>query len=683
MIENTLAQALSPYLLQHADQPVQWQEWNVDSLALARRLDRPILLSIGYSACHWCHVMAEECFEDDRIAELMNDHFVNIKVDREERPDLDRIYQMAHQLITGQGGGWPLTVFLDPNTQAPFFAGTYFPPEPRQGTLGMAQLLERISTIWQTRRDELEDQQKLLHQALKAIAQPRDAQSKSVPEELAETLLGQLGSRFDERHGGFGQAPKFPQAPLLAFLASQAGDDQADQMLSDTLDAITRYGLRDHVGGGFFRYSTDQAWEIPHFEKMLSDNALILSLLTHAAQRWPHRDFEAAAIELVAWLIRDMALDGGGFAASQDADTADGEGAFYVWTLNQVQQALPPELRDLAVEAYGLDGPANFSDSHWHLIRARDDQELLRPGLEAARIDERLCAARDALIKARQTRERPQRDDKLIGSWNGLMIEALGQAGRTFKRPDWLALAADALDAVAVRLFGNEPPFSVWRQVGPAGRGAQIANLDDHANVLLACLEVLSCRFESRWFNLARRLARRIQQQFIDPETGACYFTPREQRGLLTRPLAFADDATPAGAARAVEGLVRLGHLCGDASLGASARWILQGAGGDLSSSPMGHASLVTAAMSAERPARQVLIGGPGDEPERWHRAIIHRLDLHAYLIPPEVELEEPPTLVQSIQALDQPSAMVCEGMRCLAPIHCLDELNQALRARR
>ncbi len=695
MTENTLADALSPYLLQHADQPVHWQEWTADTLALARRLDRPILLSIGYSACHWCHVMAEESFDDPDIAAVMNAHFVNIKVDREERPDLDRIYQLAHQLLTGQGGGWPLTMFLDPATQAPFFAGTYFPPEPRHGLLGMAQLLERIHAIWQTRRDELEDQQKQLHQALKAIAQPRDSQSTSDAEELAETLLGQLASRFDARHGGFGQAPKFPQAPVLEFLAARGGDDQAEQMLADTLDAITRFGLRDHVGGGFFRYATDAAWEVPHFEKMLSDNALILSLLTRAAQRWPHHDFEAAAVELVDWLAREMRLDGGGFASSQDADTGDGEGAFYVWTPGQVAQALAPALSELALEAYGLDGPANFGDAHWHLIRARDDQELLRPGLDPAQLHHQLQSIRRDLLEARQQRERPARDDKLIGAWNGLMIEALGQAGRAFDRPDWLTLAAESLDAVAVRLFGNEPPYSVWRSIGRSdgrsdeksdgnsdgqqGRGAQIANLDDHANVLLACLELLCWRFESRWFNLARRLARRIQQQFIDPETGACYFTPNEQPGLLTRPLAFADDATPAGAARAVEGLTRLGHLCGDASLEASARWILQGAGGDMASSPLGHAGLITAAVSADQPARQVLIGGPGDEAEAWHRAIRQRLDLHAYRIAPGIELEDPPALIQSIQALDEPSAIVCEGTRCLAPIHSLDELHQLL----
>jgi len=680
MTENRLADALSPYLLQHRDQPVHWQEWNADSLALARRLDRPILLSIGYSACHWCHVMAEESFDDPTIAALMNAYFVNIKVDREERPDLDRIYQLAHQLLTGRGGGWPLTVFLDPDSHAPFFAGTYFPPEPKAGMPGLGVLLERIHQIWTTRREELGDQQRQVHQALKAISQPRDGSEHVEADELAEQVLGQLASRFDARHGGFGTAPKFPQPPVLEFLTHRAGDEQADQMLSDTLEAITRFGLRDQLGGGFFRYSTDAAWEIPHFEKMLSDNALLLDLLARAAARWPHRDFRTAAEDLVGWARREMQLEGGGFAASLDADSEDGEGAFYLWTPKQFEATLDPDLLELASDAFGLDGPANFEDRAWHLIRARDDRELAARfgGDEALR--EQLDRIRSQLMQARTRRAPVHRDDKLIGAWNGLMIEALARAGRLLRQPDWQSCAAEALDAVAVRLFGNEPPYSVWRATADGrGRGAQIANLDDHANVLLASLELLSWRFESRWFNLARRLGRRIQQHFIDPETGACYFTPAEQRDLLTRPLALADDATPAGAARAVEGLARLGHLCGDAALLSSAEWIVQGAGGDMSSSPLGHAGLITAALRLREPVPQVLIGGTGDEADQWLEMIAMEPACQAYRIDPSTELEDPPELIRQIQGFDRPTAIVCDGMRCLAPVHSLDELRSAL----
>ncbi|MEN1727095.1 MAG: thioredoxin domain-containing protein [Pseudomonadota bacterium] len=679
MTDNRLADALSPYLLQHRDQPVHWQPWDLESLALARRLDRPILLSIGYSACHWCHVMAHESFDDSDIADLMNEHFVNIKVDREERPDLDRIYQLAHQLLTGRGGGWPLTVFLDPESHAPFFAGTYYPPEPRSGMMGFNQLLDRIQTIWNTRRDELGQQQRQVQQALSAISQPRDSTEAAAPDELAEALMGQLASRFDQRHGGFGGAPKFPQAPLLEFLSNRKNDEQAEQMLSDTLIGITRFGLQDQLGGGFFRYATDAAWEIPHFEKMLSDNALLLGQLAQAAHRWPHRNFQASAEALVEWLQREMALPEGGFAASQDADSDDGEGRYYLWTKATFEAALPPGLRELASEAYGLDGPPNFDDQQWHLLRARDEQELRSIENDTQRLSERLASAQALLLEARSERTAPDRDDKLIGSWNGLMIESLAQAGRLLDRPDWLEAAAQAFDAVAVKLFGNEPPYSVWRSLDGQGKAAQIANLDDHANVLLAGLELLSWRFEPRWFNLVRRLARRIQRQFIDPETGACFFTPLEQSGLVTRPLAFSDDATPAGSARAVEGLTRLGHLCGDPALLASARWIVQGASGDMASAPLGHAGLITAANRLEQPAPQLLIGGAGEAPALWHRSAQSDRGIHAFHIAPDLDLEEPSELIASIQSLTEPTAILCVGECCLAPIHDEDDLRREL----
>lgn len=675
MTGNQLTNALSPYLLQHADNPVHWLEWSSESLALARRLDRPILLSIGYSACHWCHVMAHESFEDEQIAERINRQFISIKVDREERPDLDRIYQLAHQLLTGRGGGWPLTVFLDPQSQAPFFAGTYFPPEPRTGMISFGQLLERIADVWANRRDELRDQQLQVQQALKAISQPRTADEINSPEELADTLVAQLASSFDQRHAGFGSAPKFPQPPWLTLLAARVDDEQASQMFSDTLQAIVDFGLRDHIGGGFFRYCVDEAWEIPHFEKMLSDNALLLGLLTDAAVRWPHRGFKDVCIELVDWLSRDMAIEGGGFAASLDADTDDGEGAFYVWTADQFKAALEPAAAALSIEAYGLDGPANFGGKYWHPIRVRDLDELTAPGRNRDQVKTQLGSARKLLLQARSQRSQPARDDKLIASWNGLAIEQLARAGRLLDQPDWVDLAAASLDAVAVRLFGQDPPRAVWRN----GRSAHPATLDDHTNVLLACLELLQSRFESRWFNLARRLARRIDRQFVDEHSGACYLTALEHEALVTRPLAFSDDATPAGAAQAVRGIMGLGHLCGDAGLLKLADWILAGAAGDMASAPMAHAGLIHAALEAADPPPQVLIGGPTSQTDAWLKTLTSRQNLRAYRIDPDQPLEEPPALIQSVQQFDRPTAIVCTGMKCLAPAHSLDELNAAI----
>ncbi|MGY6553659.1 MAG: thioredoxin domain-containing protein [Wenzhouxiangella sp.] len=682
-LSNVLNRSLSPYLLQHAGNPVHWQEWHHDTLALARRSQRPILLSIGYSACHWCHVMARESFESDAVAERMNAHFINIKVDREERPDLDRIYQLSHQLLTGKGGGWPLTVFLDPDSQAPFFAGTYFPPEARHGLISFPELLQRIHEIWTTRRDELRAQHVQVQEALQAIAQPRPGDGS--PAQAAEALRGQLAASFDREHGGFGTAPKFPQAPLLLALEDlvnldQGADEDSERMLADSLEAMARFGLFDQLGGGFFRYATDAAWEIPHFEKMLSDNGLLLGLYARAARRWQSPRLKAVVEKTVGWLLGTMQLDNGAFAASLDADSAGSEGAFYLWTPTQVRSALPPEQARLFCARYGLDGPPNFDpggdDPAWHLITARGLDELTDAERDRSAVAALLAAASEALRQRRAQGPAPTKDDKLIASWNGLVIASLAEAGRLLDRADWQAEAGRALDAVAIELFGHEPPRAVWRQ----GRSAQLANLEDHAALLLACLELLQWRFEPRWFNLARRIARRIERQFCDPETGAMYLTPAEQEPLLTRPLAFSDDATPAGAGLAVIGLLRLGHLCGDAALLRLAEHTLNAAGGDAERSPAGHATLIRAGLEAEQPRWQLLLGGPSDALQSVARA---HPAVQRFVIPADTALDDWPPNLGALAAAEQPTAILCAGTRCLGPWHAAEDLEAALKAER
>ncbi|MCC5864827.1 MAG: thioredoxin domain-containing protein [Wenzhouxiangella sp.] len=672
---NELDQALSPYLLQHADNPVHWLEWNAESLALARQLNRPILLSVGYSACHWCHVMAHESFENERVAGLMNRHFVNIKVDREERPDLDRIYQLAHQLLTGRGGGWPLTVFLDPDSQAPFFAGTYFPLAPRPGLLDFPSLLERINEIWSTRQDELRAQNLQVQQALKAIAQPRPAAAGTDLSEVAEGLVGQLAARFDNRHGGFGDAPKFPQAPVLALLADLADDEQAAQMLADTLTAMARHGLFDHLGGGFFRYCVDAAWEIPHFEKMLSDNALLLELYARAAQRWQRPDFHEACERTVSWLTGEMALNGGCFGASQDADSSDGEGAYYLWTPNQVRDLLPAAQAELLMARYGLDGPPNFEEKAWHLVTARDVDELTTTAQGRDQAEAELTRARQLLLQARRQRPQPGRDDKLIGAWNGLTIAALSRAGRLLERSDWLDMAAEALNALAPRLFGQDPPRSVWRN----GRSAQTATLDDLAAVLDACMSLLQWRFEPRWFNLARRIGRRIIAQHVDDQTSAVYLTPVDHEPLLTRPLALADDATPSGAGLALQGLFRLAQLCGDSRLHRQCELILNAALGDIAASPIGHASLIRAGLAMQRGGSQVLITGDAEVTGAWHRALFFGHGVAVFHLPHDLALEEPPALLAALLDGGDNRAVICDELACRAPVGSLEALIMAL----
>ncbi|NDY95907.1 thioredoxin domain-containing protein [Wenzhouxiangella limi] len=674
-LRNQLDRALSPYLLQHADNPVHWLEWSRESLELARRTQRPILLSIGYSACHWCHVMAEESFADEPTAELMNEHFVNIKVDREERPDLDRIYQLAHQLLSGRGGGWPLTVFLDPDSQAPFFAGTYFPPEPRHGLIGFSDLLARIQEIWSTRRDELRAQHLQVQEALQAIASPHP--DESGPAGAADDLIGQLAARFDAEHAGFGTSPKFPQAPVLMALESLIDhDDQAERMLADTLDAIARYGLRDHLGGGFFRYATDAAWEIPHFEKMLSDNALLLGLFARAARRWDHAGYRGLSEQTVNWLLREMRLDNGAFAASCDADSQDGEGAFYVWTPQQVRTLLPADQADIFCARFGLDGPPNFESRAWHPVISKDFDELTDGGRDRKAITALLDEALATLLAARNQRPAPPIDDKLVGSWNGLAIASLAEAGRLLGRKDWREQAARALDAVAISLFGHEPPRAVWRR----GRSAQNASLDDHAAALLACLELLQWRFERRWFNLARRIARRIEQQFTDPESGAMYFTSVDHEPLLTRPLAYTDDATPAGAGLAIRGLLRLGDLTGEPTLLAAAERSLRAAAGDAKRTPLAYATLISAALETTQTRAQILLAGPAEQLAAMQRAADQYPAVACYRIPVLDPEDEPPTQLAELASAQSPLAILCRGRRCLAPIRNAAELATALR---
>jgi uncharacterized protein YyaL (SSP411 family) len=552
---NRLADETSPYLLQHADNPVQWQPWGEQALAQARALNRPILLSIGYSACHWCHVMAHECFEDEAVAAVMNERFINIKVDREERPDLDQIYQTAHQMLASRPGGWPLTVFMTPDG-APFYAGTYFPKQPSRGLPGFADLCERIAELYQNRRTDIALQNR---QLLDVLATLQPTATTTAPLDAAaiashrDMLLGSL----DEQFGGFGGAPKFPHPTDLAFLLPL--DDQARQGALLTLRRMAEGGLYDQLAGGFFRYCVDAAWQIPHFEKMLYDNALLLPVYADAWRHTGEPLFARVVEQTIDWALGEMQLPEGGFASSLDADSEGEEGRFYLWQAADVHTLLGADEWRVASRHWGLADGANFEHSAWHL-------RVAAPlAVEDATA---LAAAREKLLAARQTRTRPGRDDKVLTGWNALMIEGLARAGQVFGRSDWLAAARRALAFLTAELWRSDRLLATWR----GGRAHLSAYLDDYAFLLAAVNALMAADFRDQEADLARRLADSLLRHFEDHDKGGFYFTADDHEQLIHRPKPAHDNATPAGNAVAARALLALGARFGNAAYAAAAR---------------------------------------------------------------------------------------------------------------
>lgn len=599
---NALAQASSPYLLQHQDNPVDWQEWNEAALARARAENRPILLSIGYAACHWCHVMAHESFENPEIAAVMNRHFVNIKVDREERPDLDTVYQQALALM-GQQGGWPLTMFLTPEG-GPFWGGTYFPPEPRYGRPGFPQLLEQVAELYRQGNDRITSNRTALVQALQRLSSP---QAGGLPTpDLARRVARELAEQFDTIHGGLGAAPKFPQAPLLRLIwdvGLRTRDPVLRRRTLHTLSRIAQGGIYDHLGGGFARYSVDAAWLVPHFEKMLYDNAQLLSLLGSAWAATGDPLFKERAEETVGWLTREMMVDGA-FASSLDADSEGEEGRFYVWDAAEIDRLLGEDAAMFRL-AYGVTAGGNWEG---HNILHRLHEPSL-PGPEEA---ERLRRCREILMVAREKRVRPGRDDKVLADWNGLTIAALAETAGLLDRPDWLDLARGAFEAVRRHMSEGDRLFHSWR----AGRRLPMAFLDDYAQMSRAALALFQATGEKPFLDRAQAWIERCQEEFADPEGGGWFMAPAASDGPVVRPKSAHDGPTPAAVGTLADVLATLWHLTGEDRYRQRAEATLEAFSGDAQRSLHSHATLLLAAnMLAE--ATQVVIVGDEATPGR------------------------------------------------------------------
>ena len=549
---NRLAHETSPYLLQHAHNPVDWYPWGPEALNRARAQDKPIFLSIGYAACHWCHVMERESFENGRTAAFLNDRFVAIKVDREERPDLDAIYMDAVQHMTG-GGGWPMSVFLTPQGK-PFYGGTYFPDQPRHGLPSFTQVLAGVDQAWRERRGDVEESAGSLASAVSAQMAPTHGTAEIDPKTLDAAVLDtvRLGLErdFDARHGGWGGAPKFPQPMTIEFLLRRQaldGDQRSLAMARRTLDGMAAGGIYDHLGGGFARYATDAVWLVPHFEKMLYDNAQLARVYTHAWQLTHEPRYAAVVEETIGFVLRELRTADGGFASSLDADTDGEEGATYTWTKTEIDDVLGDEAAEFDA-AYGVTPNGNW-----------EGRTILARPIGAAD-SERLAIARGRLFEARQRRPQPARDGKVLTAWNGLMIGALADAAAAFGRSDWADAAAAAADLLLSKARNQDGHlFRSWKD----GRAKHAGVLEDYADLADGLLALYEATFDERWFGAACQLADTILAHFADP-AGGFFDTADDHEALIARPKGLQDNAVPSGGAMAVTVLLKLAALTGE-----------------------------------------------------------------------------------------------------------------------
>jgi len=602
-VANRLARESSPYLLLHAENPVDWYPWGEEAFERARAEDKPIFLSVGYSTCYWCHVMERESFSNPAVAREMNEGFVCIKVDREERPDVDEIYMTATQLIA-RAGGWPNSVFLTPELK-PFFAGTYFPPRDVSGRPGFPRVLQSLRQAWLFRRPELMQQADTVAQAMEQAMAAAHPPAAAPPErDLAAEVQQALGARFDPQWGGFGPAPKFPSPANLHFLLERSADEEARRMLLTTLDHMARGGLMDQLAGGFHRYSTDEQWLVPHFEKMLYDNAALAWVYAEASALDGTAGFERVARATLDFVLREMTGEDGGFFSAIDAETGGEEGAYYTWSAQELDAALSGPDGELFMNVYGVEGPPPFEGERYVLHLPVPLREVARTsGLAEAELMRRLERGRRALLEARSRRERPLTDDKVLADWNGMMIGAMARSGARLAEPRYLDAARRAAAFVLDTLA--DPASGVLLHSWRDGRGRVEAFLDDYAFLVEGLLQLHGATGELEWAEEAARLAEEQQERLGDPEAGGWFAAGRDPRLLFRAKPAF-DGAVPSGNGTAALNAIELYRLTGDAAWAERAENALRVFGGVMEQVPVAHVTLVRALerfRELERPA--------------------------------------------------------------------------------
>ena len=682
---NRLATETSPYLLQHANNPVDWSPWGPDALARAKLLDRPIFLSIGYAACHWCHVMERESFENEATARYLNDHFVSIKVDREERPDLDQVYMAAVQAMTG-GGGWPMSVFLTPEGR-PFYGGTYFPDEPRHGMPSFRQVLEGVERAWREQRAEAEAAAGRLVQGL--VAQTRlDAGDAAPSSSLLEAASTTIEAAFDPATGGWGRAPKFPQPMTIEFLLRRhlaTGDARPLAIARRSLDAMADGGIHDQLGGGFHRYATDARWLVPHFEQMLYDNAQLARVYVHAWQVTGDQRYSAVATGTLDYVLRELTTHDGAFAASQDADTDGEEGATFVWTAAEIRDTLG-DGAPLVEAAYGVTEAGNW-EGRTILSRVASDGDLAgRFELSEAVVRERLAAGRRALLARRAERHQPARDDKALAAWNGLAIAALADASVALAGVDpegaarYQAAGARAASTILGGLLARDGSLSrSWKDGRAVGHGV----LEDYSHLAEGLLALYEATFEERWFATARALMDRVVERFADP-AGGFFDTADDHERLVTRPKDVQDNAVPSGNAVAAEVLLRLHAWTGEAVYRSAAERALRTVVPYVARYATGFARWLSAMDLSLADVQEVaIVGSPGDAATLALVAEVRRgyRPNQVVALAGDPAISAVPLLDDRVAVDGKPSAYVCRGFVCRLPATDAETLRRQLEA--
>jgi uncharacterized protein YyaL (SSP411 family) len=648
-MSNRLAAETSPYLLQHKDNPVDWRPWGEEALAMAREHDKPLLVSIGYSACHWCHVMERESFEDAQIASLMNEHFVCVKVDREERPDVDAMCMEACQAMTGHGG-WPLNAFLTPE-QVPFYAGTYFPPEQRGGLPSWRMVLLAVAEAWEQRRDAIREQSARVLQSLAATARLEPSADAISPEQLEAAVDG-LTQMYDWANGGFGGAPKFPQASVIELLLARGQSEPA----LHNLRAMAVGGIYDQVGGGFARYAVDASWTVPHFEKMLYDNALLARAYLHGWQISGEDRLREVCCETLDFVLRELCGPEGGFYSALDADSEGVEGKFYVWTLEELREVLG----DLADEAIAYFAPRRFE--HAYILEGRGPRR------------ERLPEIRARLLEARSERVRPGLDDKRLTAWNALAIAALAEAGAVLERADYLAAAARAGDFVLGQLRDDQGRLlRTWKD----GQAKISAYLEDHVFLLQALLTLYEASFESRWYHEAVALADTLIERFSDPERGGFFTAAADTDELPTRRKDLEDSPIPSGNSAAASGLLRLALLSGEGRYEHHALGVLRLMYPLAVRHPLAFGHLLAGADFYLAPVKEVAVVGPEGEARELIRTV--RSSFRPHLVLAGGEADGVPLLDGRTAVDGHAAAYVCQHFACQAPVTSPGDLARAL----